>query len=77
MLGNETSGFTQSPLYSQFGIGTLINNDYLINNNFQMSFAYYPPILGNGYVVKFNSIITTNFRFNDFVIGKPETVAFQ
>ena len=77
MLGNEKSGFSKSPLYSQLGVGTLVKNEYLVFNNFQFSIAYYPPILGNGYLIKFNSIITTNLGFRDFVFGKPAATAFQ
>jgi hypothetical protein len=78
MLGNTKSGFNNSQVYSQLGLGTLIKNDYLVSSNFQISIAYYPSIPGNGYsIVKFNSFITTDFGFGNFVFGKPEIVAFQ
>ena len=48
MLGNEGAGLTKSKLYSSFGIGVLINNDYLIFKTFQISFSYYPTIPGQG-----------------------------
>ena len=37
MLGNEDSGFKNSRLYSLFGAGLLINNNYLTFNMFQIS----------------------------------------
>jgi hypothetical protein len=78
MLGNAKSGFNNSPIYSQLGLGTLIKNDYLVLSNFQISVAYYPSIPGSGYsIVKFNSFITTDFGFGDFIFGKPAIAAFQ
>jgi hypothetical protein len=78
MLGNATSGFNNRPVYSQLGIGTLIKNNYLVLSNFQISVAYYPSIPGRGYsIVKFNSFITTDFGFGDFIFGKPEIAPFQ
>jgi hypothetical protein len=78
MLGNDTSGFKNSPVYTQLGIGALIKNDYLVLSNFQVSVAYYPSIPGKGYsVVKGNAFVTTDFGFRDFIFGKPEIVAFQ
>jgi hypothetical protein len=77
-LGNATTGFKNSRVYSQLGIGTLIRNDYLVLNNFQLSIAFYPEIPGNGYnVFKVNAFKTTDFGLRDFDFGKPETVPFQ
>ena len=78
VLGNATSGFKNSHVYSQLGIGALIKNEYLVLSNFQLSIAYYPSIPGNGYnIFKLNSYSTTDFGFRDFTFGKPEIVAFQ
>jgi hypothetical protein len=78
MLGNATSGFKNSQVYSQLGIGSLIKNDYLVLSNFQLSIAYYPSIPGNGYnIIKLNSFVTTDFGFGDLLFGKPEIVAFK
>ena len=78
MLGNESSGFKNSPLFSQLGIGTLIKNDHLVLSDFQLSVAYYPSIPGSGFnIFKANAFVTTDFGFRDFDFGKPEIVAFQ
>jgi hypothetical protein len=78
MLGNETSGFKNSPLFSQLGLGTLIKNDYLVFSDFQLSVAYYPSIPGSGFnIFKANAFVTTDFGFRDFAFGKPEIVPFQ
>lgn len=78
MLGNEASGFSHNRMYPQFGFGVLIRNDYLVVKNLQISFAYYPTVPGNGdNVFKMNPFRTTDFGFQDFVIGKPTAIDFH
>jgi hypothetical protein len=78
MLGTTPSGFKNSGVYSQFGLGALIKNNYLVIDNFQLSVAYYPSIPGKGFnIIKFNAFTTANFGFRDFNLGKPEPAPFQ
>ena len=77
-LGNESTGFRNSNLYSQIGLGVLIKNENLVINTFQISIAFYPLIPVDGQnAFKTNSIRTDDFGFRDFVIGKPAPVLFQ
>jgi hypothetical protein len=78
MLGDAVSGFTYKKVYSQFGVGALIKNDYLFIDNFQLSLSYYPSMPGKGYdIFKINAFKTFDFGFRDFNFGKPEIVSFQ
>ncbi len=78
LLGEEDTGFKRSKLYSQFGIGMLIKNDYLVLNTFQISIAYYPVIPGNGSdIFKFNPVKTTDFGLKDFDFSKPAMSVYQ
>ena len=78
LLGDEDAGLTKSKLYSSFGIGVLINNDYLVFNSFQFSFSFYPTIPGQGKnIFKTNSFETSDFGFQDFGFGKPRPVIFK
>jgi hypothetical protein len=78
MLGDSFSGFKNSKVYSQIGMGVLIKNENLVFNAFQLSIAFYPSIPGMGQnVFKTNSFRTTDFGFRDFDIGKPGIVIFQ
>jgi hypothetical protein len=78
MLGNSMSGFNGSHVYSQFGVGLLMKNEYLVLSNFQLSVSFYPVIPGAGEnIFKMNSNTTTDFGFRDFSIGKPEAVIYQ
>jgi hypothetical protein len=78
MLGNANSGFSNSHVYSQLGIGALIRNEYLVATDFQLSLAFYPSIPGTGYdILKMNSFRTNDVGFTDFIFGKPVVAAFQ
>jgi hypothetical protein len=78
MLGNKTTGFRNSTVYSQFGVGVLIKNDNLVMNAFQVSLSFYPiiPDKGNN-IFSFNSFQTGDFGFRDFEIGRPAVVVFR
>jgi hypothetical protein len=78
MVGDAATGFKNSTLYTQIGLGILIKNDYLVFNTLEISIAFYPLIPGTGSdVFKINSFKTTDFGFRDFEIGKPATVIYQ
>lgn len=78
MLGDEKNGFRDSKMYSQIGLGVLIKNEKLVLSSFQISIAFYPVIPGKGEnIFRINSFQSVDFGFNDFEIGKPETVVFR
>jgi hypothetical protein len=78
MLGTEKNGFNRSPVYSSFGIGLLIKNEYLIINTFQISLAYFPFIPGaKNSVFKVNPVKTSDFGFRGFDIEQPATISYQ
>lgn len=78
MLGSEASGFRDRQVFSLFGLGLLIKNDFLVNNVFQLSVAFYPVIPGDGNnVFKVNAISTSDIGIQDYVIGEPGTIGFQ
>jgi hypothetical protein len=78
MLGNKPSGFGKSRLYSFFGLGVLIKNDFLVFNNFQVSLAFYPFVPGKGAnVFRTNSFETRDYGFRNFEISKPGIVIFN
>ncbi|MGS2763109.1 hypothetical protein [Sinomicrobium sp. M5D2P9] len=77
-IGDEKNSLFNNTVYSKIGIGLLINNDYLVFNNFRFSLAYYPSIPGQGYnVIKTNSISNDDFMLPDFQVGKPAVVPYQ
>lgn len=77
MLGNK-SGFSNSRLYSFFGLGVLIKNDYLMFDTFQISLVYYPFLPDKGYhIFKANAYNTSDFGFKDFELGKPGVVDYR
>lgn len=78
MLADQNQKLFGSRMYSKFGIGVLISNDYLVFNSFLLSFAYYPTIPGTGNnIFKLNSFKNNDIDLLDFQIGKPTVVPFQ
>lgn len=78
MLGTAADGFHKSKLYSQFGLGIIVSNDYLVFSSFQISFSYYPTIPGNGdSVFKTNSYKTEDIGLPTFEVNRPQTVPYQ
>ncbi len=78
MLGDELNGFHKSKIYSQFGFGLLIKNEFLVFNIIQISAGFYPSIPGVGNdIFKINPGKTTDFGFQNFELGKPVTVDYR
>jgi hypothetical protein len=78
MLGDNVTGFKNSKVFTQIGLGVLIKNEHLVFNTFQISIAFYPSIPGKGQnIFKVNPIKTNDFGFRDFEIGKPSTIIFR
>ncbi|MFO7658693.1 MAG: hypothetical protein R6W78_16660 [Bacteroidales bacterium] len=78
MLADQLTGFINSNVYSQIGLGVLIKNENLVFKTFHISFAFYPVIPGKGQnILKVNSFKTNDFGLRDFEIGKPATMVFQ
>lgn len=70
--------FFGNKMYSQIGVGVLVNNSYLVFSSFQLSFSYYPslPIDGSN-IIKTNAFQNSNIDFHDFQIGQPYVVPYQ
>jgi hypothetical protein len=78
MLSDAVTGFKNSKVYSQIGLGVLIKNESLVFKTFQISISFYPLIPGTGQnVFKMNSFRTTDFGFRDFEIEKPAGMIYQ
>ena len=78
MLSDALTGFKNSKVYSQIGLGVLIKNENLVFNTFQISVSFYPLIPGTGQdVFKMNSFRTTDFGFRDFEIEKPAGMLYR
>ena len=78
VIGDEEHKLYNSRVYPKFGLGVLITNDYLIFNGFQLSFAFYPTIPGQGdNIFKTNTISNTDIMLPDFQVGKPIVVPYQ
>lgn len=77
LLGNDTKSLFKSKLYTSFGVGVQLSNDYLVFDNLQFSFLFFPttPIDGNN-VLRTNSLNNNDINLPDFQIGKPEIAKY-
>jgi hypothetical protein len=78
LLGDETNTLFTSKLYSKFSLGVLINNDYLVFDNFQISISYYPSIPFEGSnIFRSNSLKNSDLSLPAFQIGQPIIVPYK
>jgi len=78
MIGDKESKLYHSNVYSKFGLGIMLYNDYLVFNSFQLSFAYFPNVPGHGMnIFKTNAIQNNDIILPDFQVDKPETVQYN
>lgn len=78
MIGNDNDWWHKEKLYTSFGLGVLINNDYLIFNSFQLSFSFFPSIPNEGSnIFKTNSFKNNDISIPNYQIGKPTIVPYN
>lgn len=77
MLSGPDNSFNSSKAYSQFGVGFIISNDYLVFSSFQLSFSYFPSLPDRGGTFDTNSFSSHDFGFMNYEFGKPELVDYK
>lgn len=74
VLGEQPAGY-KGRVYSLFGLGMLIKNEYLMFNTFQISISFYPYIPENRYnLFRTNAYKTSDYGFREFEVSKPGIV---
>lgn len=77
-IGNDGDRFLDPKMYSKFGAGVVIYNDYLVFSSIQLSLAYYPSMPDRGHsVTKTNSLRNHNFTLQNFSYSRPEVVQYR
>lgn len=77
-IASDRKDFSTSKVYSMFGLGILIRNDYLLFNSFEISLSFIPFLPGNEMnIFKLNSYETSNFGLRDYKVEKPSTIKFK
>ncbi len=78
MLGDQDNTFLDSRLYTKFGLGVLISNDFLIFNQFQISIAYYPSIPFEGTNMwRTNTFRNDDINLHNFSIEQPDIIKYE
>ncbi len=77
-IGEPSTSFFKDQVFTKFGIGFYITNDYIPLGNFQFSFIFMPrvPGVGNG-IQKFMGIGNTDFRLPNFNYSVPELIRYE
>ena len=78
MLSGANNSFGSSRVFSEFGLGLIVSNDYLVFNSFQFSFSFFPTIPGYGdNIFKTNSFRSTDFTLPTYEVTKPTVISYQ
>lgn len=78
MLDGYDDSYGSNKLYSSFGVGFIVRNDYLVFDSFQLSLSFYPSMPGEGNnVINTNSFRSEDFGFQDFKMGEPRPVIYE
>lgn len=78
VLAGYDNSYANNEIFSSFGAGIIIRNDYLVFDSFQISFSYYPTMPGEGNnIINTNSFRREDFGFQDFRLGEPQQVIFE
>ncbi|WP_296149396.1 hypothetical protein [uncultured Flavobacterium sp.] len=78
MISGNNDNLWKGKAYSQVGVGIMISNDFLVFNNFQFSFSYYPSIPETGdNVIQTNSLKNNDYTLPNYEFGKPEIVPYK
>lgn len=78
MLSGESLSNNSNEIYSSFGAGFIIRNDYLVFDSFQFSFSYYPSMPGGRReIFQTNSFRSEDFGFQDFKMREPRPVIYE
>ncbi|HLS29845.1 MAG TPA: hypothetical protein VK021_03200 [Flavobacteriaceae bacterium] len=77
-LEGKNGVFKSNKLYSSLGLGVIVRNDYLVFRSFELSFAYYPKMPGEGNnIFRSNAFKPEDYGFQDFQVEAPRTVIYE
>ncbi|WBL21440.1 hypothetical protein [Zunongwangia sp. HRR-M8] len=77
-IGEEPAPFFKNDLYTKFGLGVLISNDYFVFDNIRLSFAIFPEIPGRGRnVLDFDVNTDNQFRLENYRYEPPHILEFR
>ncbi|UYW01678.1 hypothetical protein K5I29_01765 [Flavobacterium agricola] len=76
-IANTGEKLVNSKVYSSFGAGIQISNDFLVFDKLQVSFIYIPTLPTQGKnIIHLNSFNNTDLALPNFEISKPEIISY-
>lgn len=78
MLGNDEKVVFKNKVYPSFSLGVILTNEFLVFNNFQISFTWFPTTPGKeDHRILTNTFSNYDFGIFNYDIGQPETVKWN
>tara|TARA_B100000929_G_scaffold230928_1_gene187352 strand:- start:1569 stop:3437 length:1869 start_codon:yes stop_codon:yes gene_type:complete len=77
-IGEEPQPFFKNDLYTRFGFGFLISNDYFVFENIKLSFSLFPNIPGQGQnIMRFNGNFNNLFTLDEYDYREPHILEYR
>ncbi|WP_249600620.1 hypothetical protein [Zunongwangia pacifica] len=77
-IGEAPKPFFSNDLYTKFGMGFIISNDYFVFDNIRISFAIFPNMPGKGRNVMYFNVNTDNqFTLKNYRYEPPHILEYQ
>ena len=77
-VGSEPRPFLSNDLYTKFGLGLIISNDYFVFDNIRLSFAIFPNMPGRGRnVLDFNVNTDNQFNLEQYRYEPPHILEYR
>src|SRR5690606_25686926 len=77
-IGEEENPFFKNNLYTKFGVGFLISNDYFVFENIKISFSLFPNIPGQGQnLMRLNANSDNIFSLDQYNYQEPHIIEYR
>ncbi len=77
-IGEEPEPFFKNDLYTRFGFGFLISNDYFVFETIKLSFSLFPNVPGQGQnIMRFNGNFDNLFTLDEYEYQEPHILEYR
>ena len=77
-IGEAPKPFFSNDLYTKFGMGLIISNDYFVFDNIRLSFAIFPNMPGRGRnILDFNVNTDNQFSLEKYRYEPPHILEYR
>ncbi|MBW2962569.1 ShlB/FhaC/HecB family hemolysin secretion/activation protein [Mesonia aestuariivivens] len=77
-IGEAPQPFFKNDLYTRFGFGFLISNDYFVFESIKLSFSFFPKVPGRGEnIMRFDGNFDNLFRLDEYEYREPHILEYR